>query len=298
MKKLLFLFTLLFSSPLLNAQELLPPLEMVDSIYALKKVVPLYKITKENQPASYLMGTIHIVPSKYDPSIEILKPYIAETQEMYLEVANLSDIKPEYYLRGKKEKEFLSFFSVEQKDSIFDFAEKHCKITKGMLKINSTKFKPMIVEQLLLSPFSSGDYSYDIALFNYANENHMPVNGMEKIEDQLKALSTQDSASTNRSIMENIRHPEKVTALYQKMLYHYFSGNTAALEQIISDQYTDKNFISNILDQRNIKWMKKLKKDLKKKSYFIAVGAGHLDGKNGLINLLENEGYTITRIEL
>ncbi|MDL2210966.1 TraB/GumN family protein, partial [Bacteroides sp. OttesenSCG-928-M17] len=50
-------------------------------------------------------------------------------------------------------------------------------------------------------------------------------------------------------------------------------------------------------DNRNIAWIKKLPTFLKETSNFIAVGALHLPGKNGLINLLRKEGFLVEPVE-
>ena len=48
-----------------------------------------------------------------------------------------------------------------------------------------------------------------------------------------------------------------------------------------------------LLNDRNKKWVKELKEIMKNESVFVAVGAGHLTGKYGLISLLKKEGYTV-----
>ncbi|MGL5227702.1 MAG: TraB/GumN family protein [Bacteroidales bacterium] len=50
----------------------------------------------------------------------------------------------------------------------------------------------------------------------------------------------------------------------------------------------------NSSDERNLNWNEQLKEILPKdEPIFIAVGAGHLPGKNGLIELLRKQGYTV-----
>lgn len=270
----------------------------IDSIVSLKKRVPFYKITKPNCPESYLMGTIHIIPSKYNPTIDDVTPFLLKTKELYLEVANLSDIKPEYYLLGKNEKDFLSYFTEEQKDSIFEYSETLCDIPKATLIANSMFFKPMIISQLLTKPFASGDYSYDLAINNFALNSNIKIKGLEKIEEQLKILGNQDSLSLNKSTLELIRNPIKTTNAYNSLVYHYFNTDIDALEKAMRLEMDDPVFLYELLDKRNLKWIKTLKKELTKKALFIAVGAGHLAGENGLIKLLVNEGFTVTKIEL
>ena len=55
---------------------------------------------------------------------------------------------------------------------------------------------------------------------------------------------------------------------------------------------------SELLDDRNKNWIPKIEKLIAKKRTFIAVGAGHLGGPKGVIQLLRKEGYTLTPIEL
>jgi uncharacterized protein YbaP (TraB family) len=51
------------------------------------------------------------------------------------------------------------------------------------------------------------------------------------------------------------------------------------------------------LYNRNRNWVAKLKELLPEKTLLIAVGAGHLPGDQGVINLLRKAGYTVTPIE-
>jgi hypothetical protein len=48
-----------------------------------------------------------------------------------------------------------------------------------------------------------------------------------------------------------------------------------------------------LLDRRNQNWVIQLKTILPQQPVFIAVGAGHLVGQKGLINLLKKEGYVV-----
>jgi uncharacterized protein len=51
-----------------------------------------------------------------------------------------------------------------------------------------------------------------------------------------------------------------------------------------------------LLYGRNRKWVSKMKELLPDKSLLFAVGAGHLPGEQGLINLLRRNGYTVSAV--
>ena len=57
------------------------------------------------------------------------------------------------------------------------------------------------------------------------------------------------------------------------------------------------NYTDILLYNRNRNWVAKLKTLLPSKALVIAVGAGHLPGEQGLINLLRKEGYNVTPVD-
>lgn len=52
------------------------------------------------------------------------------------------------------------------------------------------------------------------------------------------------------------------------------------------------------IDERNINWIPIIEKNIAVTPSFIAVGGGHLGGKNGVIRLLRKRVYTLTPIKL
>ena len=56
------------------------------------------------------------------------------------------------------------------------------------------------------------------------------------------------------------------------------------------------NFADIFLYNRNKAWIPKIESEIKDKSCFIAVGAAHLFGEEGLIDLLKKNGYSLTAI--
>ena len=64
---------------------------------------------------------------------------------------------------------------------------------------------------------------------------------------------------------------------------------------------TDKELMSvstkeTLLDNRNVNWLKIMPEMMQKESVFFAVGAAHLAGDLGVINLLKKAGYTVKPI--
>jgi uncharacterized protein YbaP (TraB family) len=81
------------------------------------------------------------------------------------------------------------------------------------------------------------------------------------------------------------------------MLEVYQKQHLDELQHLLDQEPGFADSKAVMLDNRNKNWVTQLRDILPQKNIFIAVGAGHLVGENGLISLLKKEGYTLRPIE-
>lgn len=81
----------------------------------------------------------------------------------------------------------------------------------------------------------------------------------------------------------------------QKLIELYLKGDITAIERFIrANLSADKEQFAALITDRNNKMAHKLDSILKKKeSFFCAIGAGHLAGSEGVINLLRTRGFRL-----
>jgi uncharacterized protein len=148
--------------------------------------------------------------------------------------------------------------------------------------------------------------SWEAMLVKVARNRKLQVYGLEEPEDQWATFDKIPMKEQIAGLIEAIDNKEKVRkemenslALLQQL---YDSQDIAKLYQLI-DQLTtgdgvkvkvDRSYIEAVLDQRNRNWIPKISRIAKEKPTFFGVGAGHLGGKQGVISLLRDNGYTVT----
>jgi uncharacterized protein YbaP (TraB family) len=81
------------------------------------------------------------------------------------------------------------------------------------------------------------------------------------------------------------------------MLEVYQKQHLDELQHLLDQEPGFSDTKEVMLDNRNKNWVIQLREILPEKNIFIAVGAGHMVGENGLISLLKKEGYTLRPIE-
>ena len=84
---------------------------------------------------------------------------------------------------------------------------------------------------------------------------------------------------------------------YNKMLKFYKSQNLDSLKILMDEDDSMIEISEDFLKNRNADWIPKIEKLIRESPVFIAVGAGHLAGKDGVLNLLKENGYTITPVK-
>jgi uncharacterized protein YbaP (TraB family) len=82
------------------------------------------------------------------------------------------------------------------------------------------------------------------------------------------------------------------------LIYYYKQQNLDKLDALLNSDATTNQYRTVLLDNRNRNWIPIMQKKMAEKSMFFAVGAGHLSGPFGVINLLQDQGYKLSPIRV
>lgn len=114
---------------------------------------------------------------------------------------------------------------------------------------------------------------------------------LETVESQLSLFS---DLSFRKLINFNLSETDYSQ---ERILNIYLRGDIEKMRQILQTQFSDKsNTYKLLITDRNIKMAQGIDTLCRKESLFIAVGAGHLAGSEGIIQLLRNKGYTVRQV--
>jgi uncharacterized protein len=177
------------------------------------------------------------------------------------------------------------------------FETKQSMIPFSMLET----FKPI----LAASTLQEGDLPCDNTsameeiIMQEAKANEKKISGLETMSYQAGMLDSIPYRLQAQQLVMYIDSAGKSEASEVKeMLSAYKEQDLVKLEAIINKSDAGiSRFTEILLYNRNRNWVKKLKELLPGKSLVVAVGAGHLPGDQGVINLLKKEGYKVEPID-
>lgn len=255
---------------------------------------------KKVKSPSYLFGTMHLIPKDDFYFPEELKEKVTSTDLLLMEVAGLQAQSQGTQLIMLEEGNLFDFFTEEQSDSIFVALNDLFGYTEEQVKTMFGSFKPFFLTQLFSSKqFGEAPESYEITLENLAKSNNMSVAGLETVEEQMGFINDLSQDMQVEMVMAAVRSAgDEMDEDTKKLIAAYTSRDLDQIHQyFIESSATSSEIESKLLNNRNKKWIDPIKKTIRKNKTFIAVGAAHLPGENGVINLLRKEGYTVTPIQ-
>lgn len=137
--------------------------------------------------------------------------------------------------------------------------------------------------------------SYEFEFLNFAKAQHKSMAALETVKQQTDYFS---KAFSDESLIHQIVNFDDYKSVFGEMINAYKSEDVVQLGKIMKDERFGSSEESDkwMLQVRNAEWAKQIPVMMKQKSCFFAVGSGHLPGKDGILQLLEAQGYTVKPI--
>ena len=264
----------------------------------------LWKISGNGlKKPSYLFGTIHMLCKDDAMLSDSLKNVIKNVKEVYFEV-DLDNMFEMLGVMGKMKMKgdttLQDLLSVADYEKVKNYFE-----TKGsMLPFSMLEtYKPMLAASTLQQDGLPCETTamMEQVIMQEAKQYNKSIKGLESMGYQASVLDSipyKLQAEQLVSYIDNAMKGGDEDKELSDMLNAYKNQDLQKLEEMLmKSDPSISNYTDILLYNRNHNWVEKLKELLPEKSLLIAVGAGHLPGKEGCINLLRKEGYKVTPVK-
>ena len=131
-------------------------------------------------------------------------------------------------------------------------------------------------------------------LLKIAKQDKKEIKGLETIQFQASVFDSIPYQWQAKELLKNIDSFSVYKKEFDDMLKLYKDQQLDSMQNMVgASEFGSEKYEDLLLNNRNKKWVNKLNGIMKNASVFVAVGAGHLTGEYGLINLLKKEGYKV-----
>ena len=263
----------------------------------------LWKIEKPGQPAGYLFGTVHIPDERlldFSPAmLGALKAAEQVATEIAMDMANLQKLMMAMvYTDGR------TLESVAGKQLYGDTIALMGKL--GMPENVAQYMKPWAAMTMLIVPPGRDVVPMDMVIYLAAGQAGKKQAALETIEEQVALFETESLEHQVLMLRDVVSNIDKVAALTQRMVRAYMDRNLGELSALSANEdlssseemrSLNRKMKERMIERRNVLMADRMEPLLRGASTFVAVGALHLPGANGLLQLLERRGYRVTRAD-
>jgi uncharacterized protein len=254
---------------------------------------------------SWIFGTYHLVNNSYLNEIPVVKKAHTKSKAVVVEIemdsAKMMQAATVGIMFDKKLTDLLEKPFTDSLD-----AELKATLQVGIEALN--QLKPMNIMVTLSMVYLMKDNKELMKKYTglpldqfFATEGKLKgkrVIALETIEEQMNLLFNSPMEKQIEQLKYFIRNKEEGIASGNDLLKTWFTHDLNKMYQISQKALDNFGSEEELLKNRNNNWIKKLPTIIQNQSSFIAVGALHLSGPNGIVQLLEQKGYTLTPLKL
>lgn len=259
---------------------------------------------------SYLFGTHHLVPISFLDSVpEVVTAFEKSEQTVgELDMGNMAAMQMQIMgaammPSGVTYDSLLPPEEVQLIDSILTDL-----LGMGLNQLG--QLKPAMLSNLIsitlyqkFYPDITGEENIDLHFQQEAMKRSRPVVALETVEDQIEVLLNSGTLERQAEMLAcMVKHPELLKDQMDELQRAYYAQDVHALQalyekELPNDPCPSTEEEKNALNKdRNEKWLAQLPAIMEENASFVAVGAMHLPGDDGLIKGLRDLGYTVQAI--
>lgn len=271
----------------------------------------LWKLEKPGQNPSWLYGTMHVT----DPRVTTLEPaaqkafdashsFVMETTDVLDQKAMMASLM--------KQPELMMFTDATTLPSLL--SPEDAKVVNAALEARGIpaasiiKMKPWMLSAMVAMPAcelnrkAGGAPVLDVLLAQQAKAAGKKIEGLETAADQLSAMASLPMDFHIKGLVETLKLGDRMDDVIETMVVLYRAGDTGmfwplfrnALPSNTPDESGYAAFEEAMVTARNKTMAERAAPMLDHGDVFMAVGAMHLPGQEGLVELFRKAGYTVT----
>lgn len=261
----------------------------------------LWKVSDQDTTI-YLFGTIHLLPKGIEWYDGKLVQAFEGSQELVTEIPEVPD--------GESMTAMLKYGSLPAGQSLRDgmTAVERSKYEAAMTGLGLPlgvfdRYKPWFAGvALAVLPLQKAGYSLDSGVENQLSIRNKalgrPRSGLETLDFQLGVFDGLSPEVQKTYLFDVIEALPEIPQEIDKMVQSWSKGDAAALAELLNAETDDPALYDALLVKRNRNWAVWIDQRLDRPGVvFIAVGAGHLGGKDSVQELLAKQGVKAVRVQ-
>ena len=268
-------------------------------------ISPLLYVVRDADSTMYLYGTVHVRPRGSDWGNDRVRAALDESSEIWTELMMNAETDAQTQTLamrlGRAEPGHpLSSWLTPEENASLNAVTTRLGMPQGALE----GVKPWLAAlTLTVMPLVQAGYDaesgVDRSVDAYGDAAGKTMRALETPEQQLTFFANLSPEMQREMLQEAINESDSIATMIGEMSNAWEHGDERALEHaVVEETRTDYPELYQMLFvDRNNAWMAELSREMEGSGVdFIAVGAGHIVGRDGLVAQFRARGYRVERV--
>ena len=257
----------------------------------------LWRVEREATPPSHIFGTMHAKDPEVTRLAEPVAAQFAGARSLAVEVVQ-APAAVQAYRRAIEiaDGDLEMLIGRERMQLVIEVGARY-----GIPEVQLRRLKPWVLSVLFgMPPHVVRDRRpvLDEVLENAAKSRALPVYGLESIEEQIDAFDRLDLGRQIGLLDAALAENWRIDCWWEQVIKRsYLARDTGTLYALTTAQMADDDVLWRaLIRERNLRMVERMQDRLLKGHAFVAVGAIHLPGDLGILDLLAKQGYHISPV--
>lgn len=264
----------------------------------------VWQVTKGSEYL-YLGGTVHLLQKSDHPLPEEYERAYQDSQLIVLETDMKAITDPAFEMQmlqaftAQDGKTLASSLSAETYQQLEKFTRQRKIPLQKLSAFTPAGLTMVLTMQEYQRAGQKPELGVDFFFHQQALSDNKPIGALESPEDQLNSLASLNDLDGDSIVKHTLAELDNIDEFINKMKTYWRTGNLKKMdtEFLVEMSQEFPDVYQQIIVKRNNNWIKQIHQMIgTKEKELVLVGALHLVGKDGLIDQLKNNGYTIKKL--
>ena len=269
-----------------------------------------WKIEKDGEYVGHIFGTLHMNDARIGKLHDKVNKVLDESKSFAMEA-----FPSDHYWNPYQGGQLIKHDMVLPKgESLKEYVDEETFARIQEVLVDTLGMQPELVETLrpwaAMRSFAiraeSNDVILDYALLERAADQRKELFQVESIEEFIVTLQEMPIDAQVALLKFTVNSYPDMRGIIDDMLDAYLEQDLKAMYEISTrfiprepeNEQWREIYLKHVIEIRNIVMEHYMRKPMRLKDTFIAVGAVHLYGDKGVLALMEKDGYTVSRVDI
>lgn len=273
----------------------------------------LWRVEAPDGAVSHLYGTMHVTDPRITQLARDAQAAFDASDTLVIETTDI--LNPSAMMAAMAEHpDLMMFTDATTLSSLLDEDERALVESalqeRGLSLASLDKMKPWMIAAMATLPVcemtraAAGTEILDVALATRAGEAGMEIEGLETTAEQLGAMAALPLEFHMRALVDTLALGDTIDDIIETMIVIHQRGEPGLFwpffEMVLpggaGDTVAIAGFEQSVITDRNHTMATRAKLHLDRGDAFIAVGALHLPGEEGVVELLRETGFKVSPV--